>query len=201
MLTKTITFEGLEGPITETYLFHITQAQILELNLPYINEDDADPDAPSGMAKALQTIIDTNDNLRIYQEFKRIVLMAVGKKSEDGKRFLKTEEIRQDFENTEAYSELIIELMEDPEKAAKFFQGIMPAKLQEEAARQNAVPSAVALAESIPAPPPVAPEPTPVAPAPTPPSDARVVSQAELGSIDPAELQKGLADGTIVIQG
>lgn len=188
MLTKTITFEGLEGPITESYLFHITQAQILELNLPYVNEDDdADPDAPSGMAKTLQTIIDTQDNLKIYHEFKKIVLMSVGKKSEDGKRFLKTEEIRQDFENTEAYSELIIELMEDPEKAAQFFQGIMPAKVQEQAARQNATPSAEALAASI--------------PAPTPPSDARVVSQADLGSIDPAELQKGLADGTIVIQG
>jgi len=195
MLTKTITFEGLEGPITETYLFHITQAQILELNLPYVIEgEEIDPEAPSGMAKALQSIIDTQDNLKIYHEFKKIVLMAVGKKSEDGKRFLKTEEIRQDFENTEAYSELIIELMENPEKAAQFFQGIMPAKVQERAALQTASPDPAALATSIPTP-------EVDAPVPTPPTAVRAVSQAELGSIDPTELQQGLADGSITIQG
>lgn len=192
MLTKRITFEGVEGPITEEYLFHITQAQILELNLPYANDPEvADSNAPTGLAKYFQEIVDTNDSTKIYEQFKRIVLLAVGKKSEDGKRFLKSDEIRQDFENTEAYSELIIELMEDAEKAAQFFAGIMPAKVQEQA-RQATIDEANAAAS----PPAVVPAAAPS----TPTTEGRVVSQADLASIDPVELHEGLADGSIIIR-
>lgn len=196
MISKQITFEGLEGPITEEFLFHITQAQILELNLPWATEDGEpeNPDEPTGMAKYLQDIVATKDNLKIYEQFKKIVLMAVGKKSEDGKRFLKNEEIRQDFENTEAYSELIIELMEDEAKAAAFFAGIMPKKVQDQA-QINAAQSAEALAKALPKTD-VVPPPTPAASTP----ETRFVSQDELASIAPSELREGLADGSIVIK-
>jgi hypothetical protein len=195
MLTKKIEYEGLQGRVTEEFLFHITQAQLLELNLPYVtDEEPEDPSTPMGMAKVLQDIIDTNDNVKIYAQFKKIVLMAVGKKSEDGKRFLKSEEIRQDFESTEAYSELIIELMEDAEKAAKFFAGIMPEKVQEETRRSSA-PSAEALASTLAA----ASKPVATPPIPFESKDTRVVPQSELASIPPAELREGLADGSITI--
>ncbi len=183
MLTKRITFEGLEGPVTEEYVFHITQAQLIELNLPYMNDKDDDGEM-QGLAQYLQNIIETNDNQKIYKQFKEIVLLAVGRKSEDGKKFLKSEEIRQDFENTEAYSELVIELMEDAEKAAKFFAGIMPAKIQEQANKTN-VDEANAKAST--------------AAEPAPKSEPRVLTQAEMIEMDSFDLRSGLADGSYVL--
>ena len=61
--------------------------------------------------------------------FKQIVLKAYGEKSEDGKRFVKSKEIAEAFSQTEAYSEIFMELAMDEKAAAEFVNGILPANL------------------------------------------------------------------------
>ena len=58
--------------------------------------------------------------------FKDIILRAYGEKSADGKRFIKNQELRDAFAQTEAYSDLFMELATDAEAAAKFINGIIP---------------------------------------------------------------------------
>ena len=69
--------------------------------------------------------------------FKELILMSYGEKSPDGKRFVKSEEIRNSFEQTEAYSVLFMELISDDKLAAAFINGIMPKDVQEGIAAQN----------------------------------------------------------------
>ena len=57
---------------------------------------------------------------------KRSFLKLTVKKSPDGKRFIKSEELSTAFSQTEAYSQLFMELATDADAAAKFVNGIIP---------------------------------------------------------------------------
>ena len=58
--------------------------------------------------------------------FKDIVLRSYGQKSPDGKRFIKSVELTESFSQTEAYSNLFMELATDADAAAAFVNGIIP---------------------------------------------------------------------------
>ena len=76
--------------------------------------------------KMINRIIAEQDGKRIIELFKDLVLRSYGKKSDDGRRFIKSQELREDFAQTEAYSDLFMELATDADAAAKFVNGIVP---------------------------------------------------------------------------
>jgi hypothetical protein len=124
VLKKTVTYEDFSGQeVTEDLFFHLTQAELIEMQM---SEKD-------GLDAVLQRIIEAEDGKSIIAEFKKIILAAYGVKSEDGRRFIKTQELRDAFESSEAYSTLFMELVTDAEKAAEFTNGIVPAKVVEQA--------------------------------------------------------------------
>lgn len=79
-----------------------------------------------GYAGYLQQIAASKDVPLITSTFKKIILSAYGVKSPDGKRFMKSQEIRDSFEQTEAYSNLFMELITDGEKCKEFLEGVLP---------------------------------------------------------------------------
>ena len=103
--------------------FHMNKAEILEMQMSF----------DGGFDKILKKIIEEKDQKRIFEMFKMIVLKSYGKKSLDGKRFIKNQETVEEFTQTEAYSELIMKLATDDQVAAEFINGIMPKNLVEEA--------------------------------------------------------------------
>lgn len=118
MLKKTMTYEDFDGvQRTEDFYFNLTQAELMEMELS----------TEGGIEKMVKKIVDTKDTKKICEVFKDIVLRAYGEKSLDGKRFVKTEEIKQAFAQTQAYSDLFMELATDADAAAKFINGIVPA--------------------------------------------------------------------------
>jgi hypothetical protein len=117
MLAKSITYVDYNGEErTETFYFNISKAEVAEMQLKH----------PGGYAEYLQRIIDAKEQTQLVDAFKTIVLDAYGEKSEDGKRFKKSKEISEAFEQTEAYSELFMELLMSPDAAAAFINGILP---------------------------------------------------------------------------
>lgn len=117
MLKKTITYTDYNGvERTEDFYFNLTKAELSEMELS-VN---------GGMTEWIQQIINTHDNAEILKVFKKIILASYGEKSVDGKRFVKTDELRDSFAQTEAYSELFMELLSDEQKAASFVNGIIP---------------------------------------------------------------------------
>lgn len=120
MLKKTVTYVDYNGvERTEDFYFNLSKAEVTEMELS----------VEGGFSKMIEEIVKSNDNVRIIELFKQMVLKAYGEKSADGKRFIKSKEIAEAFSQTEAYSEIFMELALDEKAAAAFVNGIMPANL------------------------------------------------------------------------
>ena len=120
MLKKTITYVDYNGvEKTEDFYFNLSKAEVAEMELS----------VQGGFSKMLEEIVASKDNVQIVNLFKQMVLKSYGEKSPDGRRFIKSEEIAQAFAQTEAYSEIFMELALNEDKAAEFVNGIMPANL------------------------------------------------------------------------
>ena len=86
-------------------------------------------------AEMIKRIIDAQDGPAIIKVFKELILKAYGVKSPDGKRFIKSEELFTEFSQTEAYSNLFMELSTDADAASEFIKGIMPVEIPENATK------------------------------------------------------------------
>lgn len=128
MLKKTINYTDYNGVSrTEDFYFNLTQAEIMEMEMS----------TSGGLAEMIKRIVDAQDAPAIIKIFKDLVLKAYGVKSADGRRFMKSPDITADFEQTEAYSIIFMELATDADKAAEFVNGIIPADAAAKINAQN----------------------------------------------------------------
>lgn len=122
MLKKTITYTDYNGVSrTEDFYFNLNKAEIMEMELS----------TTGGLAEMIRKIVAAQDAPALVKVFKDLILKAYGEKSPDGKHFIKSEEIRTAFSQTEAYSQLFMELATNADEAAKFVNGIIPANLEQ----------------------------------------------------------------------
>ena len=77
------------------------------------------------------------DGPSIMKVFKEILMKSYGIKSDDGRRFIKSEEISTAFSQTEAYSIIFMELITDADASAKFIEGIIPPDAAKELAKMD----------------------------------------------------------------
>ncbi len=121
MLSKSIKYTDYNGvKREEKFLFNLSKAELMEMEMG----------TTGGLAEMIQEIIASKDSAKIIKTFKELVLKAYGEKSADGKRFIKVNDagvpLSIGFSQTEAYSELFMELAADAEAAAAFVAGIIP---------------------------------------------------------------------------
>ena len=123
MVTKTISYTDYDGvERTEDFRFNLTKAELTTM----FNS------VPGGLEKRLDNIIKTKNAPEIMENFRAILKASYGVKSADGRKFMKSEEIFKDFEGTEAYSIIFMELCTDAEAAADFIKGVLPKDLANE---------------------------------------------------------------------
>lgn len=130
MLAKKIKYTDYNGDNREeTFFFNLTEAEVAELEMS----------TSGGLRSMLETIIETKDQPKILDIFKKIILLAYGEKSNDGRTFKKRDSIRgnysDDFAATEAYSVLFMELATNADAATKFINGVIPTSIREEVAK------------------------------------------------------------------
>lgn len=117
MLKVTKTYEDWnENEITQDFYFNLTEAEITELEIGTVG----------GFSETIERIINAREQSELIKIFKDLVLMAYGKKSADGKRFMKDDETKREFLENPAYSIIFMELVADANKAAEFINGVMP---------------------------------------------------------------------------
>lgn len=120
MFKKTVTYTDYNGvERTEDFYFNFTKAEMTEMELSQ----------EGTFSEWIQKVVDSQNTPELIAIFKKIVLESYGEKSPDGRRFIKSEEIKNAFEQTEAYSEIFMELAMDAEAAGKFINGILPKDL------------------------------------------------------------------------
>lgn len=125
MLKKTITFNDLDGnEVTEDFYFHLSKAEIIKIHMSEGGE--------GGYYTHLKKMIEDENGAELIAGFDLIIRSSVGRRSEDGRRFIKTQEITDEFMQSEAYSEMFMSFIEDVNKAIAFINSVFPANLAEE---------------------------------------------------------------------
>ena len=130
MIKKTITYMDYnQVERTEDFYFNLSKAEVMEMEMS----------TSGGLAEMITRIVAAQDQPAIIKIFKDLILKAYGEKSPDGKRFIKSDELSIAFSQTEAYSQLFMELATDAEAASAFVNGIVPADMAKQAAKLSPV--------------------------------------------------------------
>ena len=117
MLEKKIKYTDLRGHEREdTFMFHLNKSELLKLEIS----------VPGGFTAKINKMVDKEDAPEIVETFENFILSSYGEISEDGKSFIKNKELTDRFKNSEAYSELFMELISNPESAKAFVSGVIP---------------------------------------------------------------------------
>lgn len=121
MFCKEITFTDYNGrEVTDKFYFNLNKAEIIQW-LSTSGEYTLD--------KVLEEIARKGNVKRIMEIFADLIQRSYGEKSLDGRRFMKNKELVEAFVETEAYSNLFVELVTDANKAAEFINSIIPSDM------------------------------------------------------------------------
>lgn len=117
MLKREIKYTNYDDEeVTEVFYFNISTTDVVEMEVEH----------DEGLSDWLKAIVAAENKKALFDEFKKIILMAYGEKSEDGKRFVKNDEVRENFSHTAAFDALITEFITDEGKAAEFIIHVLP---------------------------------------------------------------------------
>ena len=124
MIMKTIKYVDYDGvERSESFYVNLSKAELVSMDF----------EVEGGFKKKLEKVIESQNQKELIEIFKDIIFRSYGEKSADGRRFIKSKEISEAFTQTEAYSELFMELATDAKAAEAFIKGIMPADVAKEA--------------------------------------------------------------------
>lgn len=130
MLKKTITYTDFNGTDrTEEVYFNISKAELIDMS------------ADDTFVRTITKIVAANDKTKIYNLFKDVLFMAYGEISDDGRRFIKSDELSLAFSQTVMYDKIMDELTSDADAAGKFINELLPKEMREKVAaatNQNA---------------------------------------------------------------
>lgn len=124
MYPKTIKYTDFNGTEREeTFYFNLSKAEVMEMELG----------TAGGFTAILSRMIKSPDQVALSKLFKDIILKSYGEKSPDGRYFRKLSDagvpLSIAFSQTEAYSVIYMELLNDDVKAAEFIKGIAPVEV------------------------------------------------------------------------
>lgn len=133
MIKKTMTYIDYNGTErTEDFWFNLTKAEATELEFS----------ESGGITKMIERLVQEQDPKGILQVFKDLICRSYGKKSADGKYFVKSKEQTDAFLQTEAYSDLFVEFMNNADEFSAFFAGVL--NVSDEATTKPVDPPALA---------------------------------------------------------
>lgn len=129
MLKKRIKYVDYNGEQRdEDFYFNLTKAEIARMQ--YSKDGN--------FGDKIRQIARSHDSNELMRVFEQIILMSYGKKSEDGRRFMKGDEISREFLESPAYDELYFELVGDAEKFADFVNSLIPPDLAQKVEQMRA---------------------------------------------------------------
>lgn len=128
MLKRVINYVDYDGnQVSEEFTFNLNETELAKMELS----------TSGGVETMINNIIKKRDGKQIMDTIEAMILMSYGEKSPDGKRFVKSREISEEFKQTDAYNKLFMELITDAEKAADFFNSVIPPEIAEEVKKKK----------------------------------------------------------------
>lgn len=127
MLKRPITYTNFDGEtVTETYYFNLSKSELLMMEVGSKGRS---------FSEYIKEIVDAKDANTLMREFRSLILLAYGVRSDDGKRFVKSETLSKEFEQSFAFDALYMELVGSDQAAADFMLGVIPKDLEDAAAK------------------------------------------------------------------
>lgn len=128
MLKKTIKYEDfMENEREETFYFNMTESELMFFNKTF-----------GDINTKLNKAIDKEDMAELLKVVSDIILFSYGNPSDDGRRFVKSNEAREEFEQSAAYQALLMEIATDDNAASSFMMGVMPKKFRNQVSEEMA---------------------------------------------------------------
>lgn len=119
MHKRVITYNDLNDvQRTEDFYFDLSKPEIVKMQAS----------TKGGYDVQLRSIAASLDGAKIMDFFENFIAKSYGVKSEDGRRFMKSEEISRSFMETPAYEVLFEKLVTDDKYAADFVNAVMRSK-------------------------------------------------------------------------
>lgn len=120
MIKRTLTFEDpfTEESVTQDYYFHLSKADIIRI---------MGRDREGDWEKYVQNVVESGDSDTIFNFIEDIIKQSVGKRTPDG-LFVKPRDYAEAFVASEAYGELVVELIQNEKMAEEFFRGVVGKK-------------------------------------------------------------------------
>ena len=138
MLKKTITYTDYDGmERTEDFWFNLSKTELTKL----------DAELPGGVLGVLRKIIDKKDRKALVDFIETLILRSYGEKTLDGKRFVKTPDMAEEFMQTPAYDELFMSILSDTDSQTSFINGVIPQSMAKESEQTDKKQVENALAE------------------------------------------------------
>lgn len=135
MLKRTFTYTGPDGnEHKDTWYFSLSKADLLKLNMGSFG----------GLEDLMKRLVREDRPKEIVDMFESMILSSVGEKSPDGRRFIRSKEIQEDFYQTDAYSQLFCELVQSGEKLKEFILSVVPDDVRQQVAAADAAQVKVA---------------------------------------------------------
>ena len=133
MLKKTVQYTDFDGnERTEELYFNLTQTELVEMAMELpdgiadsVGSDPAKIDENAAAVKLMEAL----GNKGVLSFIKNLLLKSYGIKSEDGRRFEKSEKISTEFSQTLAFDTILMDLMSNDFEAANFVNNVIPSKL------------------------------------------------------------------------
>ena len=132
MLKKTITYFDFDGnKRTEDLYFNMTRSELIEFSfgLPDIKENVSDKITKKDAEELGKKMVEKMGGEGMYKFVKDLIFKSYGVKSEDGRRFVKNEQLSVEFTQTLAYDELLMDIFSSNEKANEFLNGVIPPEM------------------------------------------------------------------------
>lgn len=117
MITREITYTDYNGDEqTEKYYFDLTIPEMLELSFSSAGD----------IQSTLERLSNSRKVGEIFNIIQTLIFKSVGVKSDDGKRFVKNEEVLNDFKQSRGYEAFLMKMMQDTKYASKFIEQLIP---------------------------------------------------------------------------
>lgn len=126
MLKETVTYTDYDGKErTEDLYFNLEKHELIDLAFE-LPDDIIVADEETGEIKENHMVEKLGDK-GIYKFIKDVIKKAYGVKSDDGRRFIKSDELTLEFTQTPMYDSILTKLTSDNDAATKFITTVIPA--------------------------------------------------------------------------
>lgn len=117
MITREVTYIDYNGDEqTEKYYFDLTVPEMLELSFSSAGD----------IQSTLERLSNSRKVGEIFNIIQTLIFKSVGVKSDDGKRFVKNEDVLNDFKQSRGYESFLMKMMQDTDYASKFIEQLIP---------------------------------------------------------------------------